>query len=115
MDGLSWSVAHGIFSDPGWNLCLLHWQVDSLPLSHQGSPAYLCRPGLGPQQIAFLTEENCRVCAYVGFWGDAPDSRLVAIALQAGPLPEAPTNIPILPPPACAHPLMGKGRVKTPS
>ena len=23
---------------PGLNLCLLHWQVDSLPLSHQGSP-----------------------------------------------------------------------------
>ena len=30
----------GIFSDRGWNLCLLHWQVDSLPLSHQGSPLY---------------------------------------------------------------------------
>ena len=24
--------------DQGWNLCLLHWQADSLPLSHQGSP-----------------------------------------------------------------------------
>ena len=30
----------GIFLIQGWNclLCLLHWQVDSLPLSHQGSP-----------------------------------------------------------------------------
>ena len=27
----------GIFLDQGWNLCLLHWQVNSLPLSHQGS------------------------------------------------------------------------------
>ena len=26
----------GIFPDRGSNLCLLHWQVDSLPLSHQG-------------------------------------------------------------------------------
>ena len=31
-------MACGIFSDLGSNLCLLHWQVDSLPLSHQGSP-----------------------------------------------------------------------------
>ena len=26
------------FWDQGLKLCLLHWQVDSLPLSHQGSP-----------------------------------------------------------------------------
>ena len=31
--------ACGIFSDQGSNLCLQHWQVDSIPLSHQGSPA----------------------------------------------------------------------------
>ena len=30
--------ACGIFLDKGLNLCLLHWQVDSLPLTHQGSP-----------------------------------------------------------------------------
>ena len=34
--GLSCSMACGIFLDQGWNLCLLHWQADSLPLSHQG-------------------------------------------------------------------------------
>ena len=28
----------GIFPDQGSNLCLPHWQADSLPLSHQGSP-----------------------------------------------------------------------------
>ena len=27
-----------IFPDQGSNPCLLHWQADSLPLSHQGSP-----------------------------------------------------------------------------
>ena len=32
------SAARGIFLDNGLNMCLLHWQVDSLPLSHQGSP-----------------------------------------------------------------------------
>ena len=32
--------AHGIFLDQGLNSRLLHWQVDSLPLSHQESPYY---------------------------------------------------------------------------
>ena len=36
--GFSCSVACGIFPDQGWNPSLLHWQTDSLPLSHQGSP-----------------------------------------------------------------------------
>ena len=31
-------LLQGIFPDQGWNLSLLHWQVHSLPLSHQGSP-----------------------------------------------------------------------------
>ena len=35
---LSCSTACGIFPDQGSNPCLLHWQVDSLPLSHLGSP-----------------------------------------------------------------------------
>ena len=35
--GLSSSMACGIFQDQGSNLCLLHWQADSLSLSHQGS------------------------------------------------------------------------------
>ena len=34
----SYPTACGIFLDQGSNLCPLHWQVDSLPLSHQGSP-----------------------------------------------------------------------------
>ena len=28
----------GIFPDQGSKSCLLHWRVDSLPLSYQGSP-----------------------------------------------------------------------------
>ena len=31
-------LLQGIFPTQGLNLCLLHWQVDSLPLSQQGSP-----------------------------------------------------------------------------
>ena len=36
--GLSCSEACGIILDQGLNLGLLHWQVNSLPLSYQGSP-----------------------------------------------------------------------------
>ena len=35
---LSCSTACGIFLDQRSNLCLLHWKVDSLPLSHQERP-----------------------------------------------------------------------------
>ena len=35
------SWACGIFLDQGSNLCLLHWQGNSLPLSHQGSPVII--------------------------------------------------------------------------
>ena len=34
----------GDLPDQGWNpylLCLLHWQVDSLPLNHMESPTYI--------------------------------------------------------------------------
>ena len=36
--GLSCSTARGIFLDQGSNPCPLHWQADSYPLRHQGSP-----------------------------------------------------------------------------
>ena len=38
--GPSRSVACGIFPDRGTNPCPLHWQADSQPLRHQGSPKY---------------------------------------------------------------------------
>ena len=38
---LSCPEACGIFLDQGLNPCLLHWQEDSLPLSHQGIPLSL--------------------------------------------------------------------------
>ena len=36
--GLGCSVACGILLDQRLNSCLLHWQADSFPLSHHGSP-----------------------------------------------------------------------------
>ena len=38
--GPSCSVACGILPDQGSNPCPLHWQADSQPLSHQGSPVF---------------------------------------------------------------------------
>ena len=42
--GLSCSRACGIFQNQGSNPCPLHWQLDSYPLDHQGSPRiiYFC-------------------------------------------------------------------------
>ena len=42
--GPSRSKACGIFPDQGSNLCPLHWQADSQPLRHQGSPLMLFGP-----------------------------------------------------------------------
>ena len=39
--GPSCSAARGIFPDQGSNPCPLHWQADSQPLCHQGSPGLL--------------------------------------------------------------------------
>ena len=38
------SAACGIFPDQGSNPCPLHWQADSQPLRHQGSPLDLLKP-----------------------------------------------------------------------
>ena len=62
--GPSCSVACGIFPDQGLNLCPLHWQADSQPLRHQGSPSLgfffsfvfwflaAARPGIEPAPSA---------------------------------------------------------------
>ena len=38
-EDFSCSMLCGIFPDQGSNLCPLHWQVDSYPLHHWGSPS----------------------------------------------------------------------------
>ena len=44
------SFSRGIFPTQGSNPCLLHWQVDSLPLSHVRSKISCCRK----QNVPFL-------------------------------------------------------------
>ena len=40
LEWLAIILLQGIFLTQGSNLHLLHWQADSLPLSHLGSPSY---------------------------------------------------------------------------
>ena len=50
--GPSCSAVCGIFPDQGSNPCPLHWQADSQPLRHQGSPPpeiLIGRCGMGPE------------------------------------------------------------------
>ena len=46
---LSCSAACAVFLDQGSNLCLLHWQADSLPLNHQGIPGLCTLKLSGPR------------------------------------------------------------------
>ena len=49
-------LLQGIFPTQGLNLhllCLLHWQADSLPLSHWGSPQWHC---------AAAAAKSCQLC-----------------------------------------------------
>ena len=55
-------LCQGIFPTQGLNLCLLHWEVDSLPLSHLGSPfLYMLvhKKWGGYTQITFTVKVYC--------------------------------------------------------
>ena len=66
------SVAYGIFPDQGSNLCPLHWQADSQPLHHQGSPSVSSYGVFILNAICFLSyspgsqkaQENIKWCRY---------------------------------------------------
>ena len=65
---LSCSMACGTFPHQGSNPCLQHWQVDSLPLNHQGSPniflfiltkpIHLCLLTMRHQPSVYLTQSS---------------------------------------------------------
>ena len=58
------SEACGIFPDQGSNPCLLHWQVDSLPLSHLGTTSPLISFfGRGDVQLTAPAQEQLQLCA----------------------------------------------------
>ena len=75
--GPSCSVACGIFPDQDSNPCTLHWQADSQPLRHQGSPtgATLCCVALA---------SHCSGFSCCGAWAlGAQASGVVACGLSS--------------------------------
>ena len=61
------SAACGIFPDQGSNPCPPHWQADSQPLRHQGSPP------------SFLRLNNIPVCSSGPLWGLTRLSKFVEV------------------------------------
>ena len=61
--GLSCSAACGIFPDQGSNPCPLHWQADSQPLHHQGSPMVSCLTFKSLSRFEFIFVYGERVCS----------------------------------------------------
>ena len=69
----------GVYMDQGSILCLLHWQVDSLPLSHQGSPGKFLHWAVHLESKTFKNAcvRNSLVVQCLGLqaftaWGSAP-------------------------------------------
>ena len=50
-------ILQGIFQTEGLNLHLLHWQLDSLPLCHIGSPSLSLPDGI-PDSVPILPKGN---------------------------------------------------------
>ena len=66
--GPSCSAACGILPDQGTNPCPLHWQADSQPLRHQGSPchAFLAKFQITQRhQSSNITEKSRRHCTLI--------------------------------------------------
>ena len=80
-------ILPGVFLTQGSNPCLLHWQTDSLPLSHQGSPKLY---GLFLKSWKH-SEANTVLSSY---WSDIP-GRLWTQSKWAKPLPSGMLTCPL--------------------
>ena len=83
--GLSCSAACGIFPDQGSNPCALHWQADSQPLRHQGSPGFffnsakletLSIPSWEGMYLIYSVTQNWYIGDYLLMW--SKQSRFLA-------------------------------------
>ena len=59
----------GIFLTQGLNLYILHWQVDSIPLSHQGSPNLSTRINIKVTDEIHIIK-TCITRKLLGAWED---------------------------------------------
>ena len=64
--GPSRSAACGILPDQGSNPCPLHWQADSQPLRHQGSPPWLIMAHQKPSYTLTQLISNSIAVLWVG-------------------------------------------------
>ena len=60
-------LLHGIFLTQGSNLCLLHWQVGSLPLSYQGRPCQLFRCVIKQRYAWFINKLSILKIFFLSF------------------------------------------------
>ena len=86
---LSCSVAGGIFLDQRLNPCSLHWQVDSYPLYHQKSLAWISNTVLSPHKW------TSKILYYV------KETKLLVTRKQQLLSPDTPTGSPSGGPPYC--------------
>ena len=71
--GLICAAAHGTFPDQELNPCLLHWQADSLPKSHQGSPVAFKKCIQDTKRPTPCIADEERTCGLLTFhWGRYP-------------------------------------------
>ena len=82
--GPSCSVACGIFPDQGSNPCPLHWQADSQPLRHQGSPRmlfilriFIIYHRAANILLSYFSFDFTYNVFNLKFWGDFPGSPVV--------------------------------------
>ena len=74
----SCSAARGIFPDQGSNPCSLHWQADSQPLRHQGSPTLFLNETLQVAYLCKMTSLLQLISAHT-FWGKRYSNPLMHI------------------------------------
>ena len=86
--GLSCSVACGIFLDQGSNPCPLHWQADSYPLHHQGSPVdpFLSRRTTSPS-LHHICNHSHTPCPPPSLLSPRMDSRAPLPSTRSGMFP----------------------------
>ena len=86
----SCSAACGIFPDQGSNPCALHWQADSQPLRHQGSPVgcllILFMVSFAVQKFVSLIKSHLFIFAFIYlFIFDMYNTAIFKIDNQQGP------------------------------
>ena len=87
----------GTFPDQGWNPCPLHWQVDSLPLSHHGSslPDFYMVRARGWEVTLALVDINLHCLHRVSDSVDWPGACGFWWAFTLTSMPKSALNVPI--------------------